>query len=974
MTRIPDITVVIPARNAAATLRDALGSLQAQTLQQWEAIVVDDGSTDDTAASAEAMGLSDPRIRVLRQPHRGVSEARNAGIEEARGEWLLFLDADDWIDPKHLKTLWAARQGVGLVHCGWVRVMPDGRRGRPCFGPSDEDLIQVMAQYCPFAIHACLVRRDAVQRAGGFDPELVTCEDWDLWQRIVRQGGRFRTVHEILAFYRTQPGSASTAMVRLLADGLTIIGRGHRPDPQEGAAAPPPVDISFSAAEVSARYRFSIWVGGYGIGQGHETAPWMEHLRSTPAPDLSPDAVAAALFDSLPLGAATEVENWEARWNDWLPPVIRLLEAVEDSSKVPGLAMRARRLLERRILAEMPHDRSARIGLIARVLFDAASPGIARPLPENVDRLLVSVMHRGHMISEIQWPVADAQSLAALEQTCARMCRWHRLRRPIRWLRRYGLGGPLARARVAARWVRGWRHGVCALLRATLGRVTAALTAPPAREASTTPPELAQSELWEQIFATPDPWDYGNDYERRKYEQTLDLLPPEPIGCALELACAEGHFTCQLAPRVRHLTAVDISLTALGRARARCRGLSSIDFVQVDLVRDAIPAGNDLIVCSEVLYYLQDLTALRAVARKIADALAPGGCLVMAHAYLVHDEPDRTGFRWRQPFGAKVIGDVFAATAPLVLEREIRTPLYRVQMFRRPAAPYAPVRPAEIREEATGNPLPHEVARQVRWCRPGMVPAVPGFTRQLPILMYHQIATDGPASLARYRVHPQRFDEQLGLLRQHGYHALSLDRWREHMATGRPLPGRPVLITFDDGYQNVLTEAWPILERHGMTASVFVVADAIGDRAGWDAHYGPAAPLMSWDEIHWLQDRGIEFGAHGATHRPFTALTTAELTNELTRSRLLLEQGLGEAVTALAYPYGEHDEVVIRVAQSCGFDCAFTTRNGIAVVGGDRLQHPRIEVCGTDDLTAFAAKLGLLAGAGYDQEGLSAAA
>ena len=97
-----NVSVVIPAHNAEETIAKTLQSLLAQTLLNWEAIVVDDGSVDRTVEVIKAVASQDSRIRVVSQSNMGVSAARNTGIHLAQSDWLLFLDADDWIAPDHL--------------------------------------------------------------------------------------------------------------------------------------------------------------------------------------------------------------------------------------------------------------------------------------------------------------------------------------------------------------------------------------------------------------------------------------------------------------------------------------------------------------------------------------------------------------------------------------------------------------------------------------------------------------------------------------------------------------------------------------------------------------------------------------------------------------------------------------------------------------------------------------------------------
>src|ERR671930_271081 len=117
---------------------------------------------------------------------------------------------------------------------------------------------------------------------------------------------------------------------------------------------------------------------------------------------------------------------------------------------------------------------------------------------------------------------------------------------------------------------------------------------------------------FEGLFATRTcPWDYTTDYEKTKYRQTLELLPRRRFRRALELGCAEGHFTIQLAPRVEKLIAADISVIALKRVAARCAGCRNISFEHIDLTREALPERLDLIVCSEMLYYVGEIEQLQ---------------------------------------------------------------------------------------------------------------------------------------------------------------------------------------------------------------------------------------------------------------------------------------------------------------------------------------------------------------------------
>lgn len=219
---------------------------------------------------------------------------------------------------------------------------------------------------------------------------------------------------------------------------------------------------------------------------------------------------------------------------------------------------------------------------------------------------------------------------------------------------------------------------------------------------------------FEALFETADPWNYGSPYEQQKYLRQLDILPAGPIARALELACAEGHFTVQLAPRVGRLLATDISSKALARTRGRCAEENNIDYRLLDFSAEPLPDGMDLILCSEVLYYLSDEAELRRIAPKLIAALRPGGCMVTAHAYVLKDNPARTGFDWDIVYGAELIHRVFSETAGLALERTIDTELYRIDRFRR-MTPQEPAPPPVIETLPVVDQLDPEVARLIVW-------------------------------------------------------------------------------------------------------------------------------------------------------------------------------------------------------------------------------------------------------------------
>jgi peptidoglycan/xylan/chitin deacetylase (PgdA/CDA1 family)/SAM-dependent methyltransferase len=418
-----------------------------------------------------------------------------------------------------------------------------------------------------------------------------------------------------------------------------------------------------------------------------------------------------------------------------------------------------------------------------------------------------------------------------------------------------------------------------------------------------------------------------------------------------------------LAPRVKKLIAADISEIALSRAWARCAEFENISYVPLDLTKDPLPGPFDLIVCSELLYYVGDQKALEAVIQKLASALRPGGYFLTAHAHLVVDEPNQAGFDWPMPFGAKAISDHAENHPLLCLKKEIRTPLYRAQLFQRPrhlSIAKALNRPQITKLEKQPTHLLPEISSHVLWNGTDKRPDFqeqPITCRRLPILMYHRIAPEGSSILANYRITPQAFHDQLRYLRDAGYYSLPLDEWRIAAERKKPLPGKPILLTFDDGYSDFQDYAWPLLKRYGFSAMVFLVANQVGKTNSWDAYYGSPLPLLDWPNILLLQKEGIEFGSHTATHPHLTGISLCDVVKEASISRRILQERLGKPVQALAYPHGSTDRVVQHLVGACGYMYGLTTVPRFSGFNDSLLALPRVEVSGADDLQRFIQKL-----------------
>jgi glycosyltransferase involved in cell wall biosynthesis len=219
--RGPRVSVIVPAWNASTVLAEALDSVRAQTFRDFEVLVVDDGSTDDTARVAERQAAEDGRFRLICQGHAGVSVARNAALAEARGEWIAFLDADDvWLPPKLDRQLALAKQDPAADLLFTNFSLWDGSKDLGvAFAPGatlpEGNPMQALLLDCFLLPSTVVVRRERLLETGGFDPVLLMSQDWDLWLRMAEQGLHVRGLAEPLVRYRRWPGSRT--MNRLIS-------------------------------------------------------------------------------------------------------------------------------------------------------------------------------------------------------------------------------------------------------------------------------------------------------------------------------------------------------------------------------------------------------------------------------------------------------------------------------------------------------------------------------------------------------------------------------------------------------------------------------------------------------------------------------------------------------------------------------------------------------------------------------------
>jgi peptidoglycan/xylan/chitin deacetylase (PgdA/CDA1 family) len=226
---------------------------------------------------------------------------------------------------------------------------------------------------------------------------------------------------------------------------------------------------------------------------------------------------------------------------------------------------------------------------------------------------------------------------------------------------------------------------------------------------------------------------------------------------------------------------------------------------------------------------------------------------------------------------------------------------------------------------------------------------------RLPILLYHAIDDDPPGWIAPFTVRPRVFREHLAMVRDSGRQPVTARQVVDSLLGRAPLPDRPVLITFDDGFADFAATAAPALAAHCLPATLFVTTGVLGPtrtRRRWQAE------MLTMREVVQLEADGVEIGSHTRTHPQLDTLGRAAVRTELVDSQRDLEEALGRAVTLLAYPYGYSSRAVRDSARECGYEAAFAVRDSISSTADDLYRIARLTVRADTPPERLAAWLG----------------
>jgi len=224
----------------------------------------------------------------------------------------------------------------------------------------------------------------------------------------------------------------------------------------------------------------------------------------------------------------------------------------------------------------------------------------------------------------------------------------------------------------------------------------------------------------------------------------------------------------------------------------------------------------------------------------------------------------------------------------------------------------------------------------------------------IPILMYHHITPEVLPTFRKYAVTPKAFAAQMNWLTLGGYVPITFDDLLAHRKGQRPIPVRPVIITFDDGFRECAEYAVPILQAHQFTATFYVITGLMGKASRWlRPERGIELPLMDWDAARRLEAAGLHCGSHSMTHPRLAEVSPVACRHELFDSRRLLEDRLGHAIGHLAYPFGSFNDTVRALAAETGYQSACSVRIGLSSPEEDPLALSRVPVNGQDSLLDF---------------------
>jgi glycosyltransferase involved in cell wall biosynthesis/peptidoglycan/xylan/chitin deacetylase (PgdA/CDA1 family) len=905
---MPSVSVIIPAFNAAATMNATLESVARQSFTDWEAIIVDDGSTDFTGSNAAVWCSRDSRFRYIKQENQGLSGARNTGARNATAPWLLFLDADDLISPDHLERLLAATADTpdtDLAYTASARIAVDGRVGTP-WTALPGDYFERLSASNYFSVHACLVRAEQFHHAGGFDSSLSTCEDWDLWQRLARAGAKFVPASGGLALYRMRKQSLSHQAEVLFKGASEVIRRGHTRDPRVAS----PLAAYENGAPIEnlagALICIALWCSGLLLAKGRDPADFLHKAQLPHTNNVDLERAVSVLRGSIPTGACALDEDWPPLWPQFRTGIRDICRIIERECGVPDFARQCFEGLENQLRASWPD------------LSDAPNQPNDRPAsPPAVEKVRFGDFWRLAPIGK-EWG--------------------------------FDRGDPIDR-----KYIESFLHRHCQDVR---GRVLEVADNTYTRRFGGD--RVTQSDV---LHISPE-------CEQATIVADLaaaDHIPSDSFDCIILTQTL--HLIFDVRAAVRHLERI---LKPGGTLLLTVPGISQVDFgewadawhwsmtvnaVQRLLTERFPPESVTVESRGNVLAataFLQGLSQqdIGDFGFQSDDPHYP--LIVMARATKPATAPAKAARKPEIPKSKMRIGQKQAAgLAPIILMyHRVETPkndpwLLAVskenlsQQLEVLSAQREVVPVSWLLSKLTEGTIPHGTA---------CLTFDDGYADVLyngkPLLEKYgcpatvflptkYIGTDEGFwwdILVRIMFETPNLPPRLTLAVSGVEHSWILDADGHGSADG--------LTSLADMHLSVwkLLKPLPAQERSALLEKLALWA-------GTDAGARSTDRTISVEEASRLIDPGfIDAGAHSVTHPSLPALSSEEIEHEVSTSRKVCEDLAGAPVNAFAYPFGDFDERTASIVRKCGFELAFTTVAGGVTLQQDRMQIPRFFV------------------------------
>jgi peptidoglycan/xylan/chitin deacetylase (PgdA/CDA1 family) len=260
-----------------------------------------------------------------------------------------------------------------------------------------------------------------------------------------------------------------------------------------------------------------------------------------------------------------------------------------------------------------------------------------------------------------------------------------------------------------------------------------------------------------------------------------------------------------------------------------------------------------------------------------------------------------------------------------------------VQVVATPVALPSATPSAAIKSTAPAIPTPFVTA-----------PALGG-EAHVPILMYHHIGDlpiDATELQTTWTVTPKNFDAQMQWLARSGFRSISMAQLVAHLKNRQPLPTKPIIISFDDGWEEQFSTAFPIMTRYGLSGTFFVYTQPLDH-----------TEFMTWAQVQELAAGGMDIQSHSITHPHLRTLTSDVAFKEIADSKAVLEKRLGKPVVAFCYPFGEYSNAIIEMVKRARYESAVTLASGYRQRADELYALHRIRVSYNDTLDDFAKRL-----------------